>query len=224
MINLAFFFPQLCTYSHLIKRFKYLGPVMKQLSRSIIPLNSDSLKIVDSIPIPLLLGQRAYRSMVVKICQRYRIKPDWGYCAAKKMYYFGFKLMAIIEGEQILGYTLVPASTSEQRALMTLVERENLFHLQLFGDKGFQMNAEDKCLLEQRNISIEAIPRANMKKVVIDDLNLKKRLRKRIETNFSQLVSLFDLTKFLLRTIFGFASSIIRTVLAYNFSCWLKSS
>ena len=63
-----------------------------------------------------------------------------------------------------------------------------------------------------------------MKKVMSKDLKLKKRLRKRIETNFSQLVSLFDLTRFLLRTIFGFASSIIRKVLAYNVACWLKSN
>ena len=55
-----------------------------------------------------------------------------------------------------------------------------------------------------------------MKSVVIEDLKEKKRLRKRIETSFSQLGSLFDLTKFLLRTIFGFASAIIRKILAYS--------
>lgn len=197
---------------------------MKELSKNFISLQPNNLKIIDSAPIPLILGQRAYRSMVVKICQRYRIKPDWGYCAAKKMYYFGFKMMAVIEGEQILDYTLIPASTSEQKALMLLVSREDLTGLHLFGDKGFQMNAEDKHILEQRNIFLEAIPRSNMKNVVVKDLKLKKHLRKRIETNFSQLVSLFDLTRFLLRTIFGFASSIIRKVLAYNVSCWLKSN
>jgi len=208
----------------LIKRFKWLGSVMKELSKNFISLQPNDLKIIDSAPIPLIIGQRAYRSMVVKICQRYRIKPDWGYCAAKKMYYFGFKMMAVIEGKQILDYTLIPASTSEQKALMLLVSREDLTGLHLFGDKGFQMNAKDKCVLEQRNIFLEAIPRNNMKNVVVKDLKLKKRLRKRIETNFSQLVSLFDLTRFLLRTIFGFASSIIRKVLAYNVSCWLKSN
>jgi hypothetical protein len=197
---------------------------MKELSKNFISLQPNDLKIIDSAPIPLIIGQRAYRSMVVKICQRYRIKPDWGYCAAKKMYYFGFKMMAVIEGKQILDYTLIPASTSEQKALMLLVSREDLTGLHLFGDKGFQMNAKDKCVLEQRNIFLEAIPRNNMKNVVVKDLKLKKRLRKRIETNFSQLVSLFDLTRFLLRTIFGFASSIIRKVLAYNVSCWLKSN
>jgi len=195
---------------------------MKQMSRECISVQADAMKIVDSVPIPLLLGQRAYHSMVVRISQRYRIKPDWGYCAAKKMYYFGFKMMAIVEGEQILEYTLVPASSSEQKALMTLVSRENLTQLHLFGDKGFQMNNDDKRSLQERNICLEAIPRKNMKSVVIEDLKEKKRLRKRIETCFSQLVSLFDLTKFLLRTIFGFASAIIRKILAYNMSCWLK--
>lgn len=197
---------------------------MKQLSSACIPDNPGAMKIVDSVPIPLLLGRRAYRSMVARIAQRYRIKPDWGYCAAKKMYYFGFKMMTIVEGDQILHYTLVPASTSEQKALMTLVSRENLTQLHLFGDKGFLMNAQDRLLLQQRDIRLEAIPRKNMKNVVVEDLELKKRARKRIETSFSQLVSLFDLTKFILRTIFGFASSIIQKVLAYNFSCWLKNA
>ena len=131
-------------------------------------------------------------------------------------------MIAIVEREQILEYTLVPASSSEQKALMTLVSRENLTQLHLFGDKGFQMNKDDKRSLQERNLRLEAIPRRNMKSVVIEDLKEKKRLRKRIETSFSQLVSLFDLTKFLLRTIFGFASAIIRKILAYNMSCWLK--
>jgi len=132
-------------------------------------------------------------------------------------------MMAVIDGEQVLGYTLTSAGTGEQKALILLVSRENPIGRQPFGGKGFQMNAKDKSLLEQRKILLEAIPRNNMKNLVIKDLNLKKRLRKRVKTNFGQLVSLF-VTWFILRTIFGFASSIVRKVLAYNVSCWLKSN
>jgi hypothetical protein len=60
-----------------------------------------------------------------------------------------------------------------------------------------------------------------MKKVIIPDLKQKKRLRESIETSFSQLVSLFGLTHFVLRSIAGFASGLIRKVLAYNFSRYL---
>lgn len=126
--------------------------------------------------------------------------------------------MAITEGDKILDYTLVPASTSEQSAWMSLVLRADLKELQAFGDKGFQMNPTDKQTLQECHIHFEAVPRDNMKKVIVDDLSRKKYLRKAVETSFSQLVGLFDLTHFVLRTITGFASSLIRKVLAYNVS------
>ena len=168
------------------------------------------------MPIPLLVGVRCYRSMVAKICQRYRIRPAWGYCAAKKMYYYGFKLIAITEGTKILYYTLVPANTSEQEALMTLISRENLQNISVFGDKGFLMNSDDKKILAERQINLEAIPKKNMNQNLIENLKAKKKWRKMVETNFSQLSVLFDLTHFILRSITGFAVTIIRKVLAYN--------
>ena len=189
---------------------------MKKLSENFAHFEPDTLKIVDSIPIPLLVGVRCYRSIVARICQRYRIRPDWGYCAAKKMYYFGFKLMAITEGSKIWDYTLVPASTSEQAALIALVSRKDLRGFSVFGDKGFLMNPEDKKMLTERQINLEAIPRKNMKQNLIENLKQKKKLRKAVETSFSQLSSLFDLTHFILRSITGFAVTIIRKVLAYN--------
>lgn len=208
----------MCGYSRLLKRFKQLGALMKQLSRLLAKEKPETLKILDTVPVPLLVGVRAYQSMVVRIAQRYRIRPDWGYCAAKKTYYFGFKMAVLTQGDKILDYTLVPASKSEQSACMALVSRCDLKNLKVFGDKGFHMNAKDKGILSSRNILLEAIPRANMKKVIIPDLKEKKRLRKSIETSFSQLVTLFDLTHFVLRSIAGFASGLIRKVLAYNFS------
>jgi len=194
---------------------------MKELSRKLAGEKTDTLKILDTVPVPLLVGVRAYRSMVVRISQRYRIRPDWGYCAAKKTYYFGFKMVVLTEGDKILDYTLVPASKSEQAAWMALVSRANLSGIKVFGDKGFQMNTQDKHNLVSRDIHLEAIPRTNMKKIAIPDLKQKKRLRKSIETSFSQLVGLFGLTHFVLRSIAGFASGLIRKVLAYNFSRYL---
>lgn len=132
-------------------------------------------------------------------------------------------MMAVVDNEHILDYTLVPASTSEQKALMTLVDRAKLTDIQAFGDKGFQMNAYDKEILKDKGIDFSAIPRANMK-VKVENLRFKRKARKRIETNFSQLVSIFDLTGFFLRSIFGFAASIIQKILAYNVSVTLKSA
>jgi hypothetical protein len=153
MRNSGLFFPQLCGYSRLLKRIKGLGVLMKKLSRKLADEKTETLKILDTVPVPLLVGVKVFRSKVVRICKRYRIRPDWGYCAAKKTYYFGFKMVVLTEGEKILDYTLVPASTSEQVAWMALVSRANLREIKVFGDKGFQMNSQDKHILISRRFA-----------------------------------------------------------------------
>ena len=181
----------------------------------------DNLFIIDTKPLPLLERQRANRSILVKIFRNWRINPSYGYCASRNLKYFGFKLVALWNNGSIVCYTLVSANISEQQCLMELFRRHNLCNINIFGDKGFILNQDDKKELMLKNVIVEAIPRKNMK-VIIDKLSYKKYRRKNIESCFSILKE-FDIENITFRSIFGISCSINNRVLAYNLKSKIKA-
>ena len=121
---------------------------------------------------------------------------------------------------KIVCYSLVSANIGEQECLMELVKRNNLRNIKMFGDKGFILKAEDKEILSQSNIIVEAIPRKNMK-VVVDHLSFKKYKRKGIETCFSLLKD-FNIENINLKSVLGFVYAINQRILAYNLKSCLQ--
>lgn len=210
----SYLFPKLPEYSRYLKRIKNASFIAFKLIEEFSFENRDDLFIVDTKPVPILQRQRANRSILVKIFRQWMINPDYGYCAARKLKYFGFKLVCLWNKGKIVCYTLVSANASEQKCLMELVKRNNLINLRIFGDKGFIMNIDDKKELYDHNIIVESIPRKNMK-VIIEDLNFKKYQRKQIESCFSILKN-FDIENITFRSIFGIITAINQRILAYN--------
>lgn len=215
-------FPKLPEYSRYLKRVKNCGYMAYKLIEEISfkdrddpdVKEKDDLYIIDTKPIPILERARANRSVLVKIFNQWRIKPNYGYCAARQMKYFGFKLVCLWNKGKIVTYTLVSANASEQTCLMKLVEKANLHDINMFGDKGFILNINDKNDLSKKNIKVEAIPRKNMK-VIIEKLGYKKYKRKGIESCFSVLRD-FDIERLTFRSVFGLISNINQRILAYN--------
>jgi hypothetical protein len=208
-------FPELPEYSRYMKRVKSVSYLAFKLIEEFSFESRDDFFIIDTKPVPLLERQRANRSILVKIFKQWRINPGYGYCAARKLRYFGFKLVCLWNKGRIVCNTLVSANASEQECLMELVRRNNLCNLKMFGDKGFIMNLEDKKELLKHNIIVEAIPRKNMK-VIIENLGLKKYKRKGIETCFSILKDSFDIEHIAFRSVWGITTSIVQRILAYN--------
>ena len=61
---------------------------------------------------------------------------DYGYCVARKMKYFGYKLVMLSNLEGIpIAYELVPANTDERKAIRGVLELVN--GCEIYGDKGF---------------------------------------------------------------------------------------
>lgn len=207
-------FPKFPEYSRYLKRIKKCGYMSYKLIEELSFKERDDLYIIDTKPIPILERARANRSILVKIFNQWRIKPNYGYCSARQMKYFGFKLVCLWNKGKIVAYTLVNANASEQECLMKLVEITNLRNINIFGDKGFILNINDKKELSKRNILVEAIPRKNMK-VIVENLGYKKYKRKGIESCFSILRD-FDIERLTFRSIFGLISNINQRILAYN--------
>ena len=207
-------FPKIPEYSRYLKRVKNASFIAFKLIEEFSFDKRDELFIVDTKPVPIMERQRANRSILVKIFRQWRINPSYGYCAARKLKYFGFKLVCLWNSSKIVCYTLVSANASEQECLMELIRRNNLLSINIFGDKGFLLNIKDKIELSKLNIVVEAIPRKNMK-LIIENISFKKYKRKQIESCFSVLKS-FDIEHLTFRSIWGIIASINQRVLAYN--------
>ena len=73
--------------------------------------------IIDTKPISVMGYRRSKRH------SDFQVNADYGYCAARKMKYFGYKLVMISTLKGLLvAYDLVPASTSERQAVESVLE------------------------------------------------------------------------------------------------------
>lgn len=86
--------------------------------------------IIDTKPIPVMGYRRSKRH------SDFNGSANYGYCAARKMKYFGYKLVMIstLKGLPI-AYELVPANTDERQAVEGVLEMVR--NSDIYGDKGF---------------------------------------------------------------------------------------
>jgi hypothetical protein len=126
-------FPDLVDQSQFNRLARVVAPLLEQfrqawLIRLGVTLACEGL--LDTKPNPVIVYRRS------KQRSDFLGSATYGYCASKKMYYFGYKLVAISTlGCIPLIYDLVPAHTDERQAAETLLGQLSGF--QLFADKSF---------------------------------------------------------------------------------------
>jgi len=148
---------------------------------------TDDLHLVDGIPIPLCCISRASR------CRSFRGEADYGYCAAKKEFYYGFHGHLLINGTGVIsGFTLTPANGNEREALWDTVQGVQGL---LIGDKGY-LSAPLKQELQGVGIDLETALRVNMQDSRDPKwVKLVQRVRRLIETVIGQLTERFHIEK-----------------------------
>src|SRR5690606_1611743 len=95
------------------KRRRKLFPYIEKIRETLSSKFSDftDVFIVDSTPIEICKISRANRSA---ICSTQEIKPAFGYCAAQKSRYFGYKLHAVCDKNGIFhSYDFTPANVHD---------------------------------------------------------------------------------------------------------------
>ncbi|MEM8674962.1 MAG: IS982 family transposase [Cyanobacteria bacterium P01_G01_bin.67] len=137
--NYGQWFPQLLTQSQFNRRLRKLEQMIKTLRRKWVKQlggeNANSF-IIDTKPIPVMGYRRSKRH------SDFHGSANYGYCAARKMKYFGYKLVIVstLKGlpvatcGQVL-CELVPANTDERQAVEGVLEIVR--HSDIYGDKGF---------------------------------------------------------------------------------------
>ncbi|MGX9728465.1 MAG: hypothetical protein ACTFAK_14460 [Candidatus Electronema sp. VV] len=120
-------------------------------------------------------------------------EADFGYCAAKDMHCYGFKLgLRISRLGMITHYALLPARPHD-------------------------IHQSTDILLERHGILVVTPPRKNMKTTLPESLlKFCRRIRKRIETVGSHLTERFKINHIRVHDLWHFQHRLIRKILAHT--------
>ncbi len=176
---------------------------------------TDPVQVIDTLPLPVCTLTRAPRDRCFKP------EADYGYCAAKDLHYYGFKLgLRIARSGMIIHYPLLPARPHDVQLTDELVTD---FAGVAPADKGF-IDAVRQALLDERHgVTLVTPPRKRMPPTFAPAL-LKRcaRWRKRVETVGSHLTERFAVTRIRVRDLWHFQHRLIRKILAHTVGVFLN--
>ena len=216
-------FPKLLEQSQFNRRARMVAPLHEEFRQDWLVRMGATLTcagLLDTKPIPVVGYRRSKKRSDFLGCATY------GYCASKKMYYFGYKLVAITSLEGIpLVYDLVPANTDERKAADELLDRLSGFDL--FADKGFLGKAWQAEIHQHTGNAIWTPKRKNQSQQQSQVFERWiNRLRLRIEGLFNEIQNVGkNIERLLAKTVLGLCSRIVakmtshllKYILRFNF-------
>lgn len=163
---------------------------------------------IDSMPLEICKLSREKRNKMGK--ESLIHCPDKGYCASQKKYFYGYKLHSVCSAAGVVeSLDLTKASVHDIHYLKDV--KEMLSNCIITGDKGYVGRKTQIDLFETAGIELEVPFRSNQaeKKPMI---RILKKVRKRIETVFSQLCDQFMIQRNYAKSFTGFKSRILAKV------------
>lgn len=197
------------------KRRRRLSFKTQQLQARIanIIIPNETYHLIDSMPLEVCKFSRARRS---RVCSEYSdTAPDYGYCAAHKLHYFGYKIHAVCTMQGVFkSFDVSKASLHDIHYLNDVSHQFE--HCVIVGDKGYLSKQWQADLFEQSAIKLHTPPRTNQINEPIFPKVFRKA-RKRIETLFSQLCDQFMIRRNYAKSFQGFSTRIIAKMTALTF-------
>lgn len=169
--------------------------------------------VIDSVPVPVCKLVRAKRLKLFK-CEG----ATYGYCAAKKEHYFGYKLHLVCNLDGVpIDFLLTPANVDDRAAALQIAEHCRA--VRLLGDKGYVGRAFYDEMLRM-GISFYPLYRKNMKNPPYHKAFFPcfRRYRKRIETAFSSLSVQYYLQNVTQKMLRGLIFHISLILLSFYFA------
>lgn len=163
---------------------------------------------IDSMPLEICKLSREKRNKMGKESQHHQ--PDKGYCASQKKYFYGYKLHSVCSAAGVIqSLDLTRASVHD---IHYLKDVQKLFsNCIITGDKGYISRQQQINLFESANIQLE-VPLRNNQQKGEPIIRILKKVRKRIETVFSQLCDQFMIQRNYAKSFAGFKSRILAKV------------
>ena len=137
--------------------------------------------IIDSFPVPVCQPVRNYH---VKI---FRGIADIGYKAAKKIYYYGFKVHALVsDNGYLLDYAVIKASVHDAKETAELMINDHPINYYLLGNEGY-LGKDLAAELKRIGYVLWTPYRKNMKDAKKHNAHQLMAIRRTIESDFSLL-------------------------------------
>jgi len=176
---------------------------------------ADPVQVIDTLPLPICTYTRAPRDRCFKPV------ADYGYCAAKDLHYYGFKLgLRVARSGMIIHYPLLPARPHDVQLTDELVAD---FAGVVPADKGFIDAVRQALLAERQGVLLVTPPRKRMQAAFAPEvLKTCMRWRKRVETGGSQLTERFAVARIRVRDVWHLQHRVIRKILAHTVGVFLN--
>ncbi len=174
--------------------------------------------IIDSMPLEVCRFSRAKRS---RICRdTVEVSPDYGYCAAQKTTYFGYKFHAVCSSDGVFqAFDITQASVHDIHYLEEV--KTQFAHCVLIGDKGYLSQQWQEDLFEKKAIRLATPQRRNQPN--FEPFNpILRKARKRIETLYSQLCDQFMIRRNYAKSFTGLTTRIVSKVTALTLMQWFN--
>lgn len=163
---------------------------------------------IDSMPLEICKLAREGRNKMGRESQRH--SPDKGYCASQKKYFYGYKLHSVCSAAGVIeALDLTKASVHDVHYLKDV--EEMFSNCIITGDKGYIGRQHQIDLFETAAIRLEVPLRSNQKEAR-PVIRILRKVRKRIETVFSQLCDQFMMQRNYAKSFVGFKSRILAKV------------
>ncbi len=163
---------------------------------------------IDSMPLEICKISREQRNKMGKESAHH--SPDKGYCASQKKYFYGYKLHSVCSAAGVIqSLDLTRASVHDVHYLKDVKELFN--NCIIVGDKGYISKQQQINLFETAGIELEVPLRSNQKEQK-PTMWILKKVRKRIETVFSQLCDQFMIQRNYAKSFTGFKSRVLAKV------------
>ena len=208
-------FPKLGDRTRFNRTKRNLHSVINEIREYIslyIQSYSNNIRVIDSMPIPVCEFGRAHFSKCFKG------EASYGVCPSKKQTYFGFKFHALTTVDGFLtDYVITPANIDDRNAVWDLCAKYN--SISIIGDKGYINKRLTPELKTEKDINLLFLKRGNSKYNYPKQIRqLIFKVRRRIETSFSQLTEQLNLNKVKSKSMLGFITRISIKVLGHNIS------
>ncbi len=180
--------------------------IRKALSEKLI--GSENYFIVGCMPLEVCKLSRSSRA---KICKEdYLTSPSKGYCASQNMNFYGYKLHAVCSSSGVFcDFELTAAAVHDIHYLKNI--KHNFSSCVLLGDKAYLSADYQLDLFISNNIRLEVPMRVNQRNYKKQSYLLRK-IRKRIETLFSQLCDQFMIRRNYAKSFDGYRTRILSKI------------
>ena len=202
-------FKNLISRRHYNDRRKLLFNKTEDLRKSMAERLNQQADVfaIDSMPLEICKLSREQRNKMGKECERN--SPDKGYCASQKKYFYGYKLHSVCSASGVIqSLDLTKASVHDVQYLKDVKEFFN--NCIITGDKGYISREQQLNLFETAAISLEVPLRSNQEQKPV--MWILKKVRKRIETVFSQLCDQFMIQRNYAKSFTGFKCRVLSKI------------